>query len=564
MTAVTLQSVPLQLHDKQRSMASKGDAKDMPEGFAPSEFDVLVGWARQNFHHAGNRRFRDIISGHVPRYSQADSKISRGQIITDIVKEIQSMSPSGTGFLKLNPYTARWNFIGTDKAKDKVGHALRKALMNAEGGENDDSSSKQDEEANQDRIGEDQRRRSNSDNNLSSEKSAGSSAPSSPHESIENSKKRPNSLPRKRKSSPREPLVSILKKTGTSKYNTPSPNGDIRVETMAPGTSTNESDLSSKAFASPANATARMMRPDSSADPHSFSVGLSPVARDMFDEKNEVVDQAALRKRARQKKMNERHGYDTDDTDHNAHRSGLPRHPSSSGSDSSYPEQRVVAAPYAPPPATLAPPIPQPLHHSIVYGGGVHPQHPSAGAPFYYSPHLHHIGSQPPPHAIPPPPPHSIPPPQLPIPTQKQMQPMIMPPSRGSDPMSRRVAEHQQHQHPPPPHYIHAGQGGLAIPPPPTMVPGAPGGMAMVPPPPHMASTMYYPPGYYYYPGFMVPPPTDPNAAAASHHPHVYPQPTAIPYGAPGMMESSYYNQHEHYDHDDDESVNHHRSSGSS
>ncbi len=27
------------------------DAKELPEGFAPSEFDVLCGWARQNFHH---------------------------------------------------------------------------------------------------------------------------------------------------------------------------------------------------------------------------------------------------------------------------------------------------------------------------------------------------------------------------------------------------------------------------------------------------------------------------------------------------------------------------------
>ena len=27
------------------------DAKELPEGFAPSEYDVICGWARQNFHH---------------------------------------------------------------------------------------------------------------------------------------------------------------------------------------------------------------------------------------------------------------------------------------------------------------------------------------------------------------------------------------------------------------------------------------------------------------------------------------------------------------------------------
>lgn len=36
---------------KQASTLRESEEKQMPEGFAPSEFDVLVGWARQNFHH---------------------------------------------------------------------------------------------------------------------------------------------------------------------------------------------------------------------------------------------------------------------------------------------------------------------------------------------------------------------------------------------------------------------------------------------------------------------------------------------------------------------------------
>lgn len=40
------------LNEKETYMpVVKGDARELPEGFAPSEFDVLVGWARQNFHH---------------------------------------------------------------------------------------------------------------------------------------------------------------------------------------------------------------------------------------------------------------------------------------------------------------------------------------------------------------------------------------------------------------------------------------------------------------------------------------------------------------------------------
>ena len=36
---------------KQENTLKENEEKQMPEGFAPSEFDVLVGWARQNFHH---------------------------------------------------------------------------------------------------------------------------------------------------------------------------------------------------------------------------------------------------------------------------------------------------------------------------------------------------------------------------------------------------------------------------------------------------------------------------------------------------------------------------------
>jgi len=56
MTAALVQSICLyKLHGKENFMPGKGDAKDMPEGFAPSEYDVLVGWARQNFHHGEYR-----------------------------------------------------------------------------------------------------------------------------------------------------------------------------------------------------------------------------------------------------------------------------------------------------------------------------------------------------------------------------------------------------------------------------------------------------------------------------------------------------------------------------
>jgi hypothetical protein len=144
------------------------DAKELPEGFAPSEYDVICGWARQNFHHgklstsslvsqlvmqvmrqslltfyvaivlllAGNSRLRNIVQENVPRYVAAGTKIAKGQVIHDIVHRMKRDSPSSSGFLKMEPKSAKWIFIGTDKAKDKVGHALRKAVQQQTKGEN--------------------------------------------------------------------------------------------------------------------------------------------------------------------------------------------------------------------------------------------------------------------------------------------------------------------------------------------------------------------------------------------------------------------------------------------
>eukprot|EP00980_Cylindrotheca_fusiformis_P030360 scaffold24702_cov137-Cylindrotheca_fusiformis.AAC.2 len=76
---------------------------------------------------AGNRRLRDIINQNVPIYRKAKTKTDKGKIIVDLCKQLIVSSPTKTGFVKLDPKTGRWFFIGYEKSKDKVGHALRKA-----------------------------------------------------------------------------------------------------------------------------------------------------------------------------------------------------------------------------------------------------------------------------------------------------------------------------------------------------------------------------------------------------------------------------------------------------
>jgi len=41
----------------------EGSEKYMPEDFVPTDFDVLVGWARQNFHHGEKKMNKEERSG---------------------------------------------------------------------------------------------------------------------------------------------------------------------------------------------------------------------------------------------------------------------------------------------------------------------------------------------------------------------------------------------------------------------------------------------------------------------------------------------------------------------
>jgi hypothetical protein len=75
----------------------------------------------------GNEMLREVVRDNVPRYVSAKTKHEKGEIIIEILETIKANSPSGLGLIRQNPDTKRWYYIGTDKAKDKIGHALRKA-----------------------------------------------------------------------------------------------------------------------------------------------------------------------------------------------------------------------------------------------------------------------------------------------------------------------------------------------------------------------------------------------------------------------------------------------------
>jgi hypothetical protein len=132
------------------------ESEELPPWFMPSEHDVICGWARQNYHHgkslvarlfraiyvpcissrsstfllndpAGNRRLRDIIDENIELYDGAKNRADKGRVIIEIVERLRQESPTGIGLVKYDRGSRLWSYIGKEKAKDKIGHALRKA-----------------------------------------------------------------------------------------------------------------------------------------------------------------------------------------------------------------------------------------------------------------------------------------------------------------------------------------------------------------------------------------------------------------------------------------------------
>jgi hypothetical protein len=110
-----------------RSSGADANAIALPPWFVPTEKDVVCGWARQNHKHPGNYRFRKLVEHSAPLYAAAKTKLGKSQVIAAVVEKVRRDSIGG-GFVKKDFQSGRWYEIGDDKARDKVGHAIRRVL----------------------------------------------------------------------------------------------------------------------------------------------------------------------------------------------------------------------------------------------------------------------------------------------------------------------------------------------------------------------------------------------------------------------------------------------------
>lgn len=90
----------------------------------PSNIDILCGRDKESYGHAGNRRFRAIISTYRDEYQNAKSRDNKTRITDEIVASIRNCRGR---FLRKDEKTNMWYDVGDAYAHEKVSHALRSA-----------------------------------------------------------------------------------------------------------------------------------------------------------------------------------------------------------------------------------------------------------------------------------------------------------------------------------------------------------------------------------------------------------------------------------------------------
>lgn len=97
------------------------------DSFHLSEFDVTCGRGKGCYNQAGNKRMREICKRHVSKYLAAKTKLDKSLILSEIVEEVKRQNNGTAQFVKHDKQLG-WVIISDEKAREKVGHALREAI----------------------------------------------------------------------------------------------------------------------------------------------------------------------------------------------------------------------------------------------------------------------------------------------------------------------------------------------------------------------------------------------------------------------------------------------------
>lgn len=102
-------------------------SKLLPEGYQPSDFDVICGRGKGHYNQPGNRKFRDIILARLQEYQSLKTKLDKTTFLNRIIEAVRSQNGGTAHFVRQVSHDL-WERLGDEQAREKVGHAIREAL----------------------------------------------------------------------------------------------------------------------------------------------------------------------------------------------------------------------------------------------------------------------------------------------------------------------------------------------------------------------------------------------------------------------------------------------------
>ena len=109
---------------KKRSELSTDDTTKMPQGYTPTNNDVIVGKGKLALRHPGNEQYRNLIAQNKHRYQdKGSSNDTKALVVNGVIKQLRGLTPPAK-FLVQGEGGA-WYDISDKKFYSKVAQALR-------------------------------------------------------------------------------------------------------------------------------------------------------------------------------------------------------------------------------------------------------------------------------------------------------------------------------------------------------------------------------------------------------------------------------------------------------
>jgi hypothetical protein len=97
--------------------------------YNPTDYDVVCGRGKGYYDKPGNKKFRSIVATEVDNYISATTKTAKSIILDNIVQRVEEQNNGNATFLKYNGKKKGWCKMSHFEAREKVGHAIREAII---------------------------------------------------------------------------------------------------------------------------------------------------------------------------------------------------------------------------------------------------------------------------------------------------------------------------------------------------------------------------------------------------------------------------------------------------